>query len=88
MSAPHRHRIDGLPRRPNNPTPRHLFEKDLSLFGDKDEVCPHCAAPYIKPAVTNESVLFETFWSEFDRSVCVACERETGIKTRCAGEER
>ena len=61
--------------------PRHLFEKDLSLFGDKDEICPHCAAPYIKPAVTNESVLFEAFWSEFDRSISLSCERDTGIKT-------
>ena len=31
--------------------------------------------------MTNESVLFEAFCGEFDRSIATACKRHTGIKT-------
>ncbi|GMH65140.1 hypothetical protein TL16_g04125 [Triparma laevis f. inornata] len=60
---------------------RMLFKKDLALFGDQDEVCPHCEQRWIKPGETNEGFLFGMFQEEFDRSIAFGCERSRGIKS-------
>jgi uncharacterized CHY-type Zn-finger protein len=31
---------------------RQTFHKDLLLFGEEDEVCPHCQNPFVIPAET------------------------------------
>ena len=48
---------------------RMLFKKDLALFGDQDEICPHCSQRWIKPGETNEGFLFGMFQEEFDRMI-------------------
>ena len=57
------------------------FRKDLQLFGNSDEACPHCAVHYVIPAVTNEGVLLEMGMEAVDDMLRVACEKDRGIKT-------
>jgi uncharacterized CHY-type Zn-finger protein len=57
------------------------FRKDLQLFGDKDEFCPHCENQYIIPAVTNERMLYEYGMDELETMLTTACERTRPIKT-------
>ena len=42
------------------------FRKDLMIFGEKDDVCPHCGIKFVIPCVTPESLLFEEFNSCLD----------------------
>ena len=37
------------------------FRKDLLIFGDKDEFCPHCNIKFVVPSVTPESLMFDDF---------------------------
>jgi len=57
------------------------FRKDLNLFGNADEFCPHCENKFVINAVTNESVLFEFGGMECDRMLEVACDKNRAIKT-------
>ena len=56
-----------------------LFKKDLALFGDKDEVCPHCGVRWIKEAETNEGRLYGMGMEEIEDMIKFACEGERGI---------
>jgi len=60
-----------------------LFKKDLSIFGDQDELCPHCDNRYIKEAKTNEGELFKQGMEEIVDMLEFATERNKGIKTTC-----
>jgi hypothetical protein len=33
------------------------FKKDMNIFDDVDESCPHCKAPYVIPAMTPEGCI-------------------------------
>ena len=58
-----------------------LFKKDLSLFGDQDELCPHCNNRYIKEGETNEGVLFKQGMEEIMDMLDFAMGTEKGIKS-------
>ena len=58
-----------------------LFKKDLSIFGDQDEVCPHCGNRYIKEGETNEGVLFNQGMDEIVDMLDFAMGTEKGIKS-------
>jgi hypothetical protein len=57
------------------------FRKDLQLFGDADECCPHCGVAFVIPARTNEGMLFDFGVSECDKMLNFACETGRAIKT-------
>ena len=57
------------------------FRKDLSIFGDKDELCPHCAARFIGDAVTPELMFFHEANDEMDRMLALANERDRPLNS-------
>ena len=38
---------------------KNAFHKDMNIFADPDEKCPHCKNPFVIPAMTPEGCLFE-----------------------------
>ena len=38
---------------------KNAFHKDMNIFADPDEKCPHCQNPFVIPAMTPEGCLFE-----------------------------
>merc|ERR1719240_489539 len=38
---------------------KNAFHKDMKIFADPDEKCPHCGNPYVIPAMTPEGCSFE-----------------------------
>ncbi len=48
------------------------FRRDLTIFGDKDEMCPHCGSCYVVDAETPELVLFHEINDEMDKMLADA----------------
>ena len=49
------------------------FRKDLGIFGDKDEICPHCHVKFVVDAVTPEGLLFGEFNDVLDLMMDSLC---------------
>lgn len=55
------------------------FRKDFTIFGDKDETCPHCDNRYVIPARTPESELYLEGVAELDKMLETLIEYDKTI---------
>ena len=57
------------------------FRKDLAIFGDRDELCPHCEERYVLPAVTPELMLLEEMGDYLSQTIDLVTDPQKTIKT-------
>ena len=55
------------------------FRKDFTIFGDKDENCPHCGNCYVRAARTPESEMFLEGVEELDDMLRHGIDRTKSI---------
>jgi len=55
------------------------FRKDCTIYGNKDEVCPHCINSYVRPAITPESCMFVEGNVELDKMLAIGIDGNHAI---------